>query len=209
MKNMLKRFPRTLTAASLGAAYFAVSAVAYAAEAAGESAESAGAMDAIIPKPAEFIPALIAFLVIFFVLSKFAWPAITKMLDERAETIRTSLERAEEAKLEGERLLEEYRATMAAARKEAAAILAQAKQAGEAMRADAAAKAQEQYDEMLGKARAEIENEKQAALAELQSSVADIAVAVAGKLIGSELSTEEHLRIVEKYVNEAGSLNAN
>jgi len=209
VKDKLNRFPRALVAASLGAAYLVVCVAAYASEEAAEGAESAGAMDAILPKMSEFIPALAAFLVVFFILSKFAWPAITGMLDQRADTIRESLERAEEAKMEGERLLGEYRATMAESRKEAAAILAQAKQAGEAMRADSAAKAQEQYDDMLAKARVAIQGEKQAALAELQTSVAELSVAVAGRLIGADLSTDEHLKIVEKYVKEAGSLNAN
>lgn len=208
MKDTLTRLPRALFAASLGGAYLLASTVAYASEGAAEAA-SGGGMEAIIPKLSEFIPALVAFLVVFFILSKFAWPAIINMLDERANTIRDSLERAEEAKMEGERLLEEYRVAMSEARKEASTIIAQAKQVGETMRAESAARAQVQYDEMLGKARAAIEGEKQAALAELQSSVADLSVAVAGKLIGTDLSTEQHLKIVEKYVKEAGSLNVN
>jgi len=189
-------------------AYFAMTATAYASESAG-SAASSGGVDAILPKMSEFLPALVAFIVVYVVLSKFAFPAVIGMLDKRADTIRESLERAEEAKVEGERLLEEYRTTMAEARKEAGSIIAQAKQAGESMRTESAAKAQEQYDDMLAKARVAIEGEKQAALAELQSSVAELSVSVAGRLIGADLSTEEHLRIVEKYVNEAGSLNAN
>lgn len=166
-------------------------------------------MEAILPKMAEFIPALIAFGIVFVLLSKFAFPAITGMLDQRAENIREGLEGAEKAKIEAERLLEEYKAQLAEARKEAAAMLSQAKQAGEALRVESAAKAQAQYDDMLEKARQAIEGEKQAAIAELQSSVAEVSVAVAGKLIGSELSKDDHLKIIEKYVSEAGSLNAN
>ena len=131
------------------------------------------------------------------------------MLDERAVTIRESLERAEAAKVEAERLLEEYKHTMAEARKEAGTILQQAKQAAESTRAEAAARAQTEYDAMLAKAREAIDGEKKAAIAALQASVADISVSVAGRLIGSELSKEDHLKVIEKYVSEAGSLNAN
>jgi len=166
-------------------------------------------VDAIIPKLAEFIPAVISFTIVFFVMSKFAWPAISDMLDKRAETIREALERAEAAKIEAERLLEEYRLTMAEARKEAGTILQQAKQAAETTRSEASAKAQTEYDALLVKAREAIEGEKRAAIAELQQSVADISVAVAGKLIGTELSKDDHLKVIEKYVSEAGSLNAN
>jgi len=164
---------------------------------------------AIIPNLAEFIPALISFAIVFFVLSKYAWPAISQMLDQRSDNIRESLERAENAKVEAERLLEEYKHTMAEARKEAGTILQQAKQSAESTRSEAAAKAQADYDDLLVKAREAIEGEKRAAIAELQRSVADISVAVAGKLIGAELSKEDHLRVIEKYVSEAGSLNAN
>ena len=180
------------------------------AEKAGGAAEGGGGgASAIIPNPAEFIPALISFAIVFFVLSKFAWPAISAMLDKRAETIRESLERAESAKVEAERLLAEYKQTMAEARKEAGTILQQAKQAAEATRSEAYAKAQAETDEMIAKARGAIEGEKRAAIAELQASVADLSVAVAGKLIGAELSKDDHLKVIEKYVSEAGSLNAN
>ena len=62
---------------------------------------------------------------------------------------------------------------------------------------------------MIAKARAAIEFERKQAVAELQGSVADLSVAVAGKLIGENLSDDEHRRIIERYVEEAGSLNAN
>jgi F-type H+-transporting ATPase subunit b len=166
-------------------------------------------VDAIIPKLAEFIPAALAFTVVYLVLSKFAWPAISEMLDKRADTIRDGLERAEAAKIEAERLLEEYKLTMAEARKEAGTILQQAKQSAEATRSEARDRAQAEYDELLVKAREAIDGEKRAAIAELQRSVADLSVAVAGKLIGAELSKEDHLKVIEKYVSEAGSLNAN
>lgn len=183
--------------------------VASEAAAAEGAAEGGIGIEGLLPKPTEFIPAIIAFAVVFFVLAKFAWPAISDMLDLRADTIRESLEKAEAAKIEAERLLGEYKQAMAEARKEASSILSQAKQAAEATRTEAAAKAAVEYDAMLVKAREAINGEKQAAIAELQASVAELSIAVAGKLIGSELSAEDHLKVVEKYVSEAGSLNAN
>lgn len=180
-------------------------------EAAGEAAAEGGGggASALIPKMAEFIPAVISFLIVFLVLAKFAWPAISGMLDRRADTIKTSLETAEQAKLEAERLLREYKEQLADARKEAAAVLAQAKAAAETTREELVQKAQAEAEDIVAKAREAIEAEKLAAIAELQGSVADLTVAVAGKLIGSELTTEDHLKVIEKYVAESGSLNAN
>ena len=166
-------------------------------------------MDLLIPKLTELLPAAVSFLIILIVAAKFVWPPITAMLDERAVTIRESLERAEAAKVDAERLLEEYKQTMAEARKEAGTILQQAKQSAESTRSEARAKAQAEYDDLLVKAREAIEGEKNAAIAQLQQSVADLSVAIAGKLIGAELSNEDHLKVIEKYVAEAGSLNAN
>ena len=101
------------------------------------------------------------------------------------------------------------RHTMSEARKEAGVIMQQAKQSAEVTRLEMAAKAQAEYDAMLEKAKEAIEGEKRAAIAGLQSSVAELTISVAGKLIGSGLSDEEHLKVVEKYLAEAGSLNAN
>jgi len=166
-------------------------------------------VELLIPKMTELVPALISFLIILFVASKFVWPPITAILDERAVTIRESLERAEAAKVEAERLLEEYKHTMAEARKEAGTILQQAKQAAESTRSEAAAKALAEADELIAKAREAIEGEKRAAIADLQKSVADLSIAVAGRLIAGELTRDDQLKVIEKYVSEAGSLNAN
>lgn len=163
----------------------------------------------IIPPLNELIPATIAFLVLVFVLAKFAFPPILGMLDERATRIKDSLEGAEQARIEGERLLEEYKLQLAEARKESQKVLAEAKSAAEAIRTEATSNAQVEAEALIVKAREAIQGEKRAAVAELQKSVADLTVSVAGKLIGSELSTDDQLKVVEKYLAEAGSLNAN
>ena len=71
------------------------------------------------------------------------------------------------------------------------------------------AQAQAQADEMIAKAKMSIEKEKLAAIADLQTSVADLSVAVAGRFIGEDLSDAEQRKLIEKYVAEAGTLDAN
>jgi len=214
VERMLTLLRRILVAASVGVAFFAMTAMALAQEGAAEGeavseAAAAGGAAALIPKPAEFIPAVISFLLVLLILSKFAWPAITGMIDQRAENIRESLERAEQAKIDAERMLEEYKVQLAEARKEANAILAQAKSAADTTIAEASAKAQSDAEALVEKARVAIEGEKRAAIADLQRSVADISVSVAGKLIGSELSEADHEAVIAKYLAESGSINAN
>ena len=175
-----------------------------------EEAQEAGpGLSLIIPKMNEFIPALIAFLILWYVLAKFAWPAIVGMLDKRAETIKNNLDEAEAAKIEAQRSLEEYKEQLAAARREAAGIIDEARVAGEQVKADITAQAQAEAEEIVAKAKKSIEKEKIAAIADLQGSVADISVAVAGRLIGQDLSDADQRKLIEKYVAEAGTLNAN
>ncbi len=187
---------------------FAVAAAALAAPSLAFAEEAAG-FSILIPKMSEFIPALIAFLIIWAVLAKFAWPAVTGILDKRQETIKNNLDEAEAAKIEAQRSLDEYKQQLADARREAAGILDEARRAGEQVKADITAQAQAQADEMIAKAKKSIEKEKLAAIADLQGSVAELSVAVAGRFIGEDLSDADQRKLIEKYVAEAGTLDAN
>ena len=131
------------------------------------------------------------------------------MLEKREQTIKDSLEKSEQARIESERTLEEYKRQLEEAKSQASQIVAEAKRTGDAAKADITEKAQIEAAAMIEKARAAIETEKKAAIAELQGSGADTSIAVASRLIGDDLSDEEHRKIIERYVNEAGSFNAN
>ncbi len=197
------------TVATLGTMPFAAAIAAVITPSLALAEESGPGISLIIPKMSEFIPALIAFAVIWFVLAKFAWPSIVGMLDKREAKIKGDLDEAEAAKIEAQQSLEEYKKQLADARREAAAILDEARRAGEQVKADITAQAQSQADEMIAKAKKSIEKEKVAAIADLQTSVADLSVSVAGRLIGEDLSDADQRKLIEKYVAEAGNLNAN
>lgn len=171
--------------------------------------EASGGISAILPSMTEFVPMLVAFIILCVVLGKFGWPMFNAMLEKRESTIKGDLEKAEAARIESERALSEYKAQLEEAKAQAAQIVADAKATGEAVKADITAKAQVEADQMIAKAKVAIEAEKKAAVAELQSSVADTSIAVASRLIGENLSDDEHRKIIERYVNEAGSFNAN
>lgn len=166
-------------------------------------------MDIIIPKTTEMLVNFIAFVVLFLVMAKFAFPPITKMLDDRATKIRESLEKAEQTRVEAERLLEEYRVQMAEARTEAAKVIEQGRKVAESMKAEIVAKAKEEAEAEKVKAIEAIKAEKASAMSEIKSEVADLSVAVAGKIIGSSLSKADHEALIDKYIAEVGSLNEN
>ncbi|MEF9841216.1 MAG: ATP synthase F0 subunit B, partial [Raoultibacter sp.] len=118
-----------MTLAALGAS-FVFPASAFASE------EGSGGISAILPDMAEFIPMLAAFIILWIVLAKFGWPLFAGMLDKREATIKESLEKAEEARVESERVLGEYKTQLEEARSQAAKIVASANATGESVKAD-------------------------------------------------------------------------
>lgn len=204
MKARAKR-----TAARTGAAIVAVGGVTCAFPMTAFASEESSGISAILPDMVEFIPMLVAFIVLWIVLAKFGWPKFAGMLEKRETTIKEALEKSEAARIESERVLQEYRQQLDEAKAQSAQIVADAKQTGEAVKADITAKAQAEASAMIEKARHAIEAEKKAAVADLQDSVADMSIAVASRLIGGDLNDDEHRKIVERYLNEAGSFNVN
>lgn len=185
---------------------------AFASEGAAEGAAEGGlpaTLGSVYPNPAAIWPTWVAFLILFFLLWKFAFPAILSMLDARTDRIRESLEKAEETKIEAERLFEDYKAQMAEARGEAAKVIEQGRKVAESMKEDIVAKANEEAAAVVAKAHEAMEAEKRAVVAELQAEVAQLTVAVAGKLIGKQLSADDHATLIEQYVAEVGGLNDN
>lgn len=169
---------------------------------------SGGIMDSpIIPLMGEFIPMLLAFTALLVVLGKFAWPMIIGALDERSAKIESSLQSAEDAKLEAENILEEYKGKLAEAHKEAASIVDASRAAGEKAREEIVARANEEAAAITARATASAEAEKRAASAELEEKVAEFAVAIAGKLIGDKLDQDADAKLIDGYLSEMGSFN--
>ena len=207
---MKKRFALAfLATVAVPAMAFASEGVAATAEAGAEAAPGGIMASPIVPALGEFIPMVIAFLTLMFVLNKFAWPMIIKGLDDRAENIEGSLKKAESAKLEAENILVQYQSKLADARREAAEIVEAGRKAGEAARADVIAKANEEAVVIIERAHVATVAEKRAAASDLEAKVAEFSVAIAGKLIGEKLSAEADAKLIDKYLAEMGSFNDN
>ena len=172
-------------------------------------AEQKEGIAVIIPDMIETVPMLIAFIVLVIVLWKFGWPMFEAMLEKREKTIAEALRMSEETRIESERVLAEYQQQLSEAKAQSAKIVADAKETAEAMREEITKQAQEESAAMIEKARAAIEAEKQTAMNELRSSVADLSVDVASRLVANDLNDAEHRAIIERYLNEAGSFHAN
>ena len=168
-------------------------------------AESPSGADLLLPKPAEFIPALIAFLIIWFVLGKFAWPSILKMMESRQEKIQKDLDAAENSHIKAEEDQKTAAASIDEARRKADEIVSAAKREGEEERARIIEQAKVEAAEIVTKGKGVVESERRHAMAELSDSVVDLAVDIAGKIIGNELSVEQQRALAEKYLAEVGT----
>ncbi len=205
MNATVSKYVRNCTSGFI--AFVAASAVCPMSAFADESSSGAG-IEAILPQMEEFIPMLVAFIVLWIILAKFGWPKFEGMIEKRENTIKTNLEKAEEARQESERLLAEYQEQLDNAKAQAQVMLNNAQKSGEAIEKEITERARAEADSMIEKAKVAIEAEKRNAIKELQSSMADTSIAVASRLIGEDFSDEEHRKLIERYVKEAGNLNA-
>ena len=143
---------------------------------------------------------VVNFLLILWLLNRFAFRRVLGMLDERRNKIAKGLEDAESAQRDRELARAEREAALAEARKEAQAMVARANKMAEDSRNEIVAAARSEAEKVAAKAREEIVAEKDKAMAELRSTVADLALAAAGKLVRSEMDSTEQRRLVEQFL---------
>ncbi|MBO4455815.1 MAG: F0F1 ATP synthase subunit B [Bacteroidales bacterium] len=147
---------------------------------------------------------VIIFGAVFFVLAKWGFPLITRMVEKRSDYIRDSLAEAEKARLSLETLSAEQQKLIEQTRAEQSRILAEASRTREEIVTGAKEEAAAESAKILGKAREEIKAEKEAALAEIRSEVSALSVAVAEKILRKELSPDaEQLALIDRLADEA------
>ena len=166
-------------------------------------------MDSLVKlDPGLFIWTIITFLLLFFVLAKYAWKPLIKMLDDREGMIRSSLDDAEKAKLELERLNKESEAITAKARSEAQAILAESKTVAEKVKEDTIARAKEQAIKISDDAQKQIQVEKDKAITDIKQEVVNLTLSVAEKLINKNLNDADNKSLIEESLKKVKSYEA-
>ena len=156
----------------------------------------------LIPAISEFIPACIAFLIVFIVMSKLVWPTVVKMMEDRENKIQGDIDAAADARAAAEESALKAERAIADAQREAADIMAQARREAGEERAEILAKAQKDAAATIAKGKETVEAERSRAVAELSSSVVDLSVDIAGKIVGQDLTDDEHLKLAGKYLLE-------
>jgi F-type H+-transporting ATPase subunit b len=152
--------------------------------------------------PGLMIWTVLCFLITFFVLKRFAFGAIQKIIDERRQRIREALEEADKARAEARKMLEEHRAMMAEARGKAEEILTQARQVAEAQKKRMREELEVDRKRRIEETTKQIEAETQRALELIRAEVAELTVIATQKVTGKVLDQADHKRLIEEAVRE-------
>jgi F-type H+-transporting ATPase subunit b len=167
-------------------------------------AESAEEPPSVLAVPIdELIIGIIAFLIVFGGLAKFALPSIKRTLEERTNAIEGGIERAAKAEAEANDLAEQYRAQLAAAREEAAAIRTQAQSDRTAIIDEARGEARSAAAVVTAAGEAQLAAERSQATSQLTRQVGELAVTLAGKVVGQSLTDDARIRqTVDDFLND-------
>lgn len=161
-------------------------------------------MDLVTPDVGLLFWTTISFLVLLFLLRKFAWKPILKSVTDREQSIEDALAAAENAKKEMENLTADNERILKEARAERETLLKEARELKTKMISDAKDEAKEAADKMIAQAQAAIENEKKGAMAELKNQVAALSVDIAEKVVKTELADKDkQLKLVEDMLGDA------
>ena len=150
---------------------------------------------------------LLAFLIVFYILKKYAWPAIINGLNEREQNIATSIASAEKVKLEMAQLKNENEALLASAREERAIMLKEAKETKDKIINEAKEQAKEVASKIVADAQATINHQKLAAITEMKNQVGKLVIEVSEKILRRELSNKADQEIFIKKLAEEATLN--
>ncbi len=170
--------------------------------AAEETVEEVNDAKDLYPHWEELAVGALAFAVLFFFMWKWVIPRVGALLEERSQKIQGELEQAESTRGEADALLADYRAQLAGAREEANRIIEEARQTADQVRIDLQAKAEQESQATVARAQDEIRAERDRVFEELRTQVGDIAVELAGRVVGQSLDKKAHTRLIDEYIDQ-------
>jgi F-type H+-transporting ATPase subunit b len=152
--------------------------------------------------PGLIIWTIITFIIVVLILRAVAWKPLLAALTAREEQIRSSLQHAEQAQQQAQRLLEENRQQLAAAEGQSQRIILEGRNLAERLKAEIMEKANASSRHMIEQAKEEIKREKEAALIQLRGEVADLAITAAGKILDANLDTAKQRQLVDAAIKD-------
>jgi F-type H+-transporting ATPase subunit b len=152
--------------------------------------------------PGLMIWTLVFFFITFWVLKRYAFGPVQKLIDERRDRIRQALEEADRAREESHKLLEEHRALIAGARSDAEQILAEARRVADAQRERVKEETEADRQRRLEETRRQIEAETRRALEQIRAEVAELTMIAAEKVTRKSLDDADHRRLIGEAIRE-------
>lgn len=159
---------------------------------------------ALTVDPYWILISIVQFLILLWLLRRFLWGPVMKTLDDRARRIREGLDMADASKAERERMKQEVEQLLAQARREAGELAERTTKAAEAAAAQVRAEAQAEAERIRDRGRADARSLHDQALAQLRGEVASMVVAAASRILGREVSPDQHRALIERSLDEAG-----
>jgi F-type H+-transporting ATPase subunit b len=156
----------------------------------------------LAPEPGLFIWTTVAFIGVLVLLAKKVFPKLQETLADREQKIKADLEQAEKTRAEADRVLEDYKARVAQAREEASRIVDEARESAESVRKDLIAKAEKDARQTVEKARNQLDMERDRALSELHSQLAEWSTAIASRIVDKQLDPQSHKDLVDQFIKE-------
>jgi F-type H+-transporting ATPase subunit b len=154
------------------------------------------------PDPGLFIWTILTFLVLVALLAKFAWRPLLQALDARQQTIARSLEEAQRARQELERIQRESAQMMAQARVEAESVIARSRSDAEALREELKQKARTEAASIVKNAEKQIQLETARAVQQIRAEAVDLSVAIASKILKRQVSKEDNQALIEETLKQ-------
>ena len=162
-------------------------------------------MSALGVNPGTIIAEILSFLIFLFLMYKYGFPPMEKILRERRERIERAIEEARRDREEAQKLKEEFEAQMQGARQEAHALIDRAQRTADVQAQETIVEARREAERLIAMAREEIAGEKREALRQIRKEVAELSLSIAGRVLESELDQERQRKLVEEFLSTAES----
>jgi len=160
-------------------------------------------MDLVTPELGLIFWTSLSFLILLFILGKFAWKPILNAVNDREDSIKDALQEAEKARIEMQNLKSDNEKILKEARAERDAMIKDAREIKDSMISEAKEEAKTQATKLIEQAKTTIQNEKLAAITELKNQVADLSIDIAEKVMKNELSNKDkQVELVEKMLGD-------
>lgn len=158
-----------------------------------------------LPQPLSMAITLISVFILYLILRKFLYNPVTNFLEARREKISSQLEEADVVRNQALKLKKDYEEKMAQANREGQEIMEKARQRATEIKESILDDAKEEANDIRDRARKDIELEKEKAYQDVKSSVGDMAVLIASKIMEKDINMENQNQLIDKFIDEVGS----